>query len=453
MFDRSSSEVIKKTLSIAWPAVAESVFLTLAGMIDTIMVSQLGSYAISAIGLTNQPKFLGWTLFFCLNTAVAAFVARRKGEENRRGANEIFLTSTLYALFLTIIITIVFIVFADDMMRLVGSNEDTHAPAVTYFRIVMGGTFFNVFSMLMNAAFRGAGDTNIAMISNIGATLVNIFCNFLLIEGNWGFPALGVTGAAIATVIGMAVSMLICLIYLCRESSFVSLRYMLQNRIKATWEQAKSVIKFQASMLIEFVGFRVGFMVTAVMAAGLGTDEFAIHQVGMNLLSLGFACGDGMRVAAVTLTGQKLGAKKPEEARHYTQVTQRIGLVMAAMIAVIMLFFGDSLFNLFFQGDKPAILPQMGRMISYLIMIVSAFQISQIIYSGSLQAAGDLKYTNLVSLISVGIIRSLITYVTVSVMQLGLKGIWLGVLADQVSRYIALSYRFRQFDFHCARRL
>lgn len=445
--------LVKRTLTIAWPAVTESFFITLAGMIDTIMVSQLGPYAISAIGLTNQPKFFGLTLFFCLNTAVAAFTARRKGEENRKGANEVLLNSFIYALILTIIISILFVVFAEDMMRWVGSNSDTHVSASDYFKIIMGGMIFNVMTMLINSALRGAGSTRIAMTSNVIASIVNIFFNYLLIGGNWGFPALGVRGAAIATVISTVFSLIICIIYIMNPEGFISIPYIIQEKLFAKWEQAKEIIKFQSTMLIEFIGFRFGFLVTAVLAAGLGTDEFALHQVGMNLLSLGFAAADGMRVAAVTLTGQSLGAKKPDEARRYAETCQRIGLVMAGLIALTMLFFGDFLFGLFFQGEKPAILATTGRTISYFIMVVAVFQITQIIYSGALQAAGDLKYTNSVSLIGVGVIRSAVTYITVAIMGLGLHGIWIGVLADHFSRFLALAYRFKHFDFNRAKKL
>ncbi|MDO5015785.1 MAG: MATE family efflux transporter [Eubacteriales bacterium] len=451
--EQSRRELIQHTIGIAWPSVVESFFLTLAGIIDTIMVSQLGSYAIAAIGLTNQPKFLGLTLFFALNTTVAAFVARRKGENNRAGANRVLVTASIYALILTVIITFLLMFYAEDLMRLVGSNADTHESASAYFRIIMGGTIFNVISMLINAALRGAGNTSVAMISNVAAAVVNVCLNYLLITGNLGFPALGVVGAAIATVLSTIVSSIICLVYLLKKNSFISIPYIISEKLRPTWEQAKAIIKFQSTMLIEFIGFRVGFMVTAILAARLGTDEFAIHQVGMNLLSLGFAFGDGMRVAAVTLTGQSLGAKEPRKARRYTQICQRMGLVLASLIAITMFFGRQSLFGVFFQGEKPEILTIYSPIITYFIMVIAAFQISQIIYSGSLQAAGDLKYTNTVSIVSVGVIRSVVTYLAVEVFGWGLTGIWLGVLTDQLSRYIALSIRFKHYDFHGAKKL
>ena len=86
-------QMTRKALSVAWPAMAESFFVTLAGMIDTMMVSSLGSYAVAAVGLTGQPKFIGLTLFFGINIAVSALVARRKGEQRKENANEICLSA------------------------------------------------------------------------------------------------------------------------------------------------------------------------------------------------------------------------------------------------------------------------------------------------------------------------------------------------------------------------
>jgi putative MATE family efflux protein len=453
MYTELTQNPVKNTLKVAWPAMVESFFVTMAGIIDTIMVSELGPYAISSIGLTNQPKFLGLTLFFCLNTAVAAFSARRKGQEDKDGANDVFITSILYALFLTLILSIVFVYFADDLMRLVGSNADTHEAATSYFKIVMGGMFFNVMTMLINSALRGIGNTRVAMTSNVIGTIVNIAFNFVFITGRWGFPALGVTGAAIATVLSTVVSLIVCIVAVMNPDAFISVPYIRLEKLRPTWKTAKALIKFQNTTLIQFIGFRIGFMVTAVMAARLGTDEFAIHMVGMNLLNLGFAFGDGLRIATVSLTGQSLGAGLPDLAKRYGKIAQAIGFVLSLVLAIIMLLFGDDIFMLFFRSDRPDNLQAIGRMITYFIMVVVVFQVSQVINSGALQAAGDLRYNNIVSLVSVGVIRTIVTYVLVSVLDWGLRGIWFGVVADQFSRCVALGWRFWKYDFHKAKKL
>ena len=153
---RGTGEMARKAFSVAWPAMMESFFVVLAGMIDTMMVSAMGPYAVSAVGLTVQPKFIGLTLFFGINVAVSALVARRKGEQRQDLANEVLTTASILSLAICIVISILFTALAPWMMEASGSNADTHEAAVEYFRIIMGGTAFNVITMVINAAQREA---------------------------------------------------------------------------------------------------------------------------------------------------------------------------------------------------------------------------------------------------------------------------------------------------------
>ena len=186
---------------------------------------------------------------------------------------------------------------------------------------------------------------------------------------------------------------------------------------------------------------RVGFMTTAVLAAKLGTDQFAAYQVGMNILSLGFAFGDGMQVAAVSLIGKSLGQQKLDLAKTYGHACQLIGVVISVIFAMV-LFVGGRTLNQFFFADESVI--EMGVMIARFVAVIVLFQISQIIYGGCLRGAGDVKYTLVVALISVTIIRPILTWVLTSVFSLGLVGIWLGVLSDQLTRFTLLRIRFHQ---------
>ena len=204
--EQQKMAMTRRALQVAWPAMMESFFITLAGMIDTMMVAELGPYAVAATGLTAQPKFIGLTIFFGVNIALSALVARRKGERNQEDANEITLTALWLTVGLCVVVTAVFVIFTPWMMRLAGSNEDTHEAAVEYFRIIMGGTFFNVITMAINAAQRGSGNTRLSMSTNLVSSVVNIIFNWLLIQGRLGFPAWGIRGAAIATVLGTVVS-------------------------------------------------------------------------------------------------------------------------------------------------------------------------------------------------------------------------------------------------------
>ena len=441
-FDRKA--MTKKAISVAWPAMAESFFVTLAGMIDTMMVSAMGSYAVAAVGLTNQPKFIGLTLFFGINIAVSALVARRKGEQRRENANEVLLTALGLTTVLCAVISVIFVVFAPQIMQLAGSNADTHEAAVEYFRIIMGGTFFSVLTMVINAAQRGSGNTRLSMTTNLTSSIVNVFFNYLLIEGHMGFPAWGIRGAAIATVLGTVVSAGMAVFSLFRPNSYVRIPEMIRNKIRMTKESLRSIWRLAYNSSLENIAMRVGFVATAMLAARLGTDEFAAHNVGMSILGLGFSFADGMQVAAVALSGEALGAGMKKEAREYGGICQRIGFIISIGLALLLLVGGRWFFGLYF---REAHILDMGVLINRYIMVIVLLQISQIIYTGCLRAAGDVRYTLMGALISVTVIRTVVTLLLVLVFNLGLHGIWLGVLSDQLSRFTLMRRRFRKGEW------
>ncbi len=437
-------DMTRKALTVAWPAMMESFFVTLAGMIDTMMVAELGSYAVAAVGLTAQPKFIGLTLFFGINVAVSALVARRKGEQNREGAQEIVWTATLITLLLCAVLTVLFVVFAPQMMVLAGSNADTHEAAVEYFQIIMGGMLFNVITMVINAAQRGSGNTRLSMTTNLTSSVVNIIFNYLLIEGHFGFPAWGIRGAAIATVLGTVVSAGMALFSLFRRSSYIQFSGMIRLGLRMKAACVKAIWRLASTTSLENIAMRVGFLATALIAARLGTDEFAAHNIGMNLLGLGFSFADGMQVAAIALAGEALGAGKKERARAYGSICQRIGFVISLLLAFLLLIGSRWYFGLYFREEH---IIEMGIMISRWIMVIVLLQISQIIFTGCLRAAGDVRYTLLGALISVTGIRTLVTLLAVTVFHLGLTGVWLGILSDQASRFLMMSHRFRKGDW------
>lgn len=435
-----SREAVQTVLKMAWPSVLESFFVALIGMVDSLMVSRVGAHAVAAVGLTTQPKFIGLAAFTAANVAVSALVARRKGEGRRKEANQVLAASLLFTICMTVVVSAVCVALADPIISLCGSSPDSHQEAVDYFRIIMGGIGFTVVSLSINAAQRGAGNTKISMTTNVTANLVNVVFNYLLIGGNFGFPELGVKGAAIATVIGSAVGCVMSIVAACRKGSFISLVYIWKERLRPTLTVAKSMVKLGANVLAEQLLMRVGFLSVAVMAAKMGTAAFAAHQVGMNVMSLSFSFGDGMQVAAVALIGQSLGRKDVEMAKTYGHICQWIGRAIAVVLAVIYLFFGRFLYGIFFT--EPEIIA-IGVQIMRVIVVVVLLQIAQVIYMGCLRGAGDVFFTTVASTISVTLIRPIASYLFCYALGFGIIGIWFGVCADQLARFIFTNLRFR----------
>lgn len=435
----SERTLIKTTLRMAWPSVVESLSVNLANFIDTIMIGTLGAPAIAAIGLTNQPKFIAWAIFFALNVAVSSIVARRKGEGNRDSANRVLRMSLVIVFILSIVIAAVFFVFASPIIKFIGSQPDTHEMAVEYFQIIMLGTLFQAAQMIINGAQRGAGNTRIAMVTNITSNAVNVIFNYLLIGGNLGFPALGVKGAAIATVIGMFCAFVLSVLSIFRRDSFIDIRAT-KGWIADKLSRA-SMMKVGSSAFVEQICLRVGFVLFQMTVARLGTYELAAHQIGMNMMSMSFSIGDGLSVASVALIGRSLGEKRPDMAKIYGSVCQRIGLICACVISLIYTFFGRQLFSLF-TSDEYVL--SFSRMIMIIISIMLFFQIEQVVQFGCLRGAGDTRFTALLALVSVTIIRPGASFLLCYPAGLGLMGAWLGTSIDQIVRFTVSNIRFRR---------
>ena len=438
---RYDKNTIRIALNMAVPSIIESFFVTLAGLIDSLMVSSLGAAAVAAVGITTQPKFVGLAVFFAINVSLAALVARRRGEGKKDDANTILFTAFLFIIILGAILSILLTYFAPDIMHLCGSAPDTHDSAVIYYRIIMGGMIFNCVQMGINSAQRGAGNTKITMRTNITSSVVNVVFNYLLIGGNFGFPALGITGAAIATVLGTVVSCVMSIVSVMTKNGFVSIPYIIRNKIRPSLSAFKNIIHIGYSVFFEQLLMRIGFMATALMAAAQGTAAMAAHQVGMNVMGLSFSFGDGLQAAAVALIGRSLGENKPERAIEFGATCRMIGGVISGCLAVIYFFGARPLMEMFFK--EPEIV-DIGVGIMRIIIIVVLFQIQQVVYMGSLRGAGDTLYTAVSSAIGTTIIRTAVSYFFAYIAGWGIYGIWMGVLGDQMLRFIFGAVRFKK---------
>lgn len=433
-----SKEIFKKTVSIAWPAVLESFLMSLVSMVDNIMVATLGTFAIAAVGLSTQPKFLGFAIIISLNVAVSALVARRRGEDDREGANRVLKQALIIAAVLIALISFFFTFFARPLLEFCGAQADTIEPAIGYFKIVMAFSCFQLFSMVINAAQRGAGKTKIAMRSNMLSNIINVLFNYLLIGGKFGFPALGIQGAAIATIVGSIVAFIISAISICNPNGYLYIGYI-KGKI---FDKANltSLIKLASGTLAEQGFFRIGFLTFSIIVANLGTTAYAAHQIGINCMNMSFAIGDGFSVAAISMVGVNLGARRSDLAKIYGLACKRLGAIFAVILSAFFIIFGKYIFVLF---TTDAEIIRLGSIITKILAVMLYFQIDQVITSGCLKGAGDTKFVAMVAFISVTLVRPIASYVLCYPLGLGLVGAWFGVLADQLMRNALNTYRFR----------
>lgn len=436
----SLASPVGTALKLAIPAIVESFFVAFTGLIDSFMVSSLGSNAVAAVGLTTQPKFVGLAVFFAINVALSALTARRLGEKKKKEANEILLTAFCMVAFLVLVVSVLMCVYAPQILSFCGSTVQTHDTAVLYFRIIISCIVFNCIQMAINSAQRGAGNTKITMRTNITSSVVNIIFNYLLIGGKCGFPAWGIAGAAIATVLGAFVAAVMSIISIFNTKVFVNIPYIVKNRLRPTLTAFKNILNMSYSVFFEQLLMRIGFMLTAIMAAKQGNGAMAAHQVGMNIMGLTFSFGDGLQAASVALIGRSLGENLPDKAKEYGAACMRIGTVISLVLAAIYFFGARVLMGLFFEEEE---IVNIGVSIMRVIIFVVLFQIRQVIYTGSLRGAGDTLYTAVSAAVSVTVVRTAVSYFCGYTLGWGITGIWIGILGDQVARFIMASIRFK----------
>ena len=432
----STRTVYRAFLLLAWPAMAESLLTALTGFVDTAMVGTLGDAAIAAVGLTNQPRLLFWSVFSTLNLGVLAVVARKKGEGNREAANDTLHKALLICAALSVLIYSVSYIFAEPLLRFAGAEPDVLPYSVEYFRIIMLGLCIYSFGLCINAAQRASSNTRVAFTSSATLNIVNVILNYLLIGGKLGMPALGTRGAAIATLCGNIAGLLVAVLSLYKKDGYLRLDL---RRCFSRTSVLPAVWKVSSGAAVEQLVIRIGFFAFAKIIADLGTESFAAHQIGMNIVSLSFACGDGLGVAASALVGQNLGRSRPDMAMIYGKAGQRIGFFFSAVLFLSFTLFPGQIIGVF--TDTPHVV-SLTRGIMYFISLTSITQISQVIFSGCLRGAGDTKFMAVASLISIALIRPVLCYFFCFTCGLDVVGAWIALFIDQSMRCVFSSVRF-----------
>ncbi|MBR3841040.1 MAG: MATE family efflux transporter [Erysipelotrichales bacterium] len=434
----SSKEAYSRAFQMAWPSMTESVLTSIIGSVDMMMVGSLGTAAISSVGLTNQPRFMLLACIFALNAGVTAVVARRKGEGNVEAANRTLRQAVMVSFVISLILSSLGYMFAEELMYFAGAKADTIVNSTAYFKWLCVGMVFNAMSMTINAAQRGSGNTIISMTTNVTANIVNVIFNYLLIGGNFGFPALGVAGAAIASDIGFFVSFLMSVRSILNKNSFVNIRNKISWKFDAF--TVKSVYKVTSAAFIEQIFFRIGFFLNARLVAELGTLAFATYQIGMQIVNLSFTFADGLSVAGSALVGQSLGRIRGDLAKIYGRVLQRMAFIISAVLFVVFIVFRRNIVMLF---DSSVDVVAITSNIMIIAAIVTPLQTSQVVISGCLRGAGDTKFVAKTSMISTAIIRPLATFLLCFPLGLQEYGPWFAYLIDQSCRLTMNFGRFK----------
>lgn len=438
----------KSALSIAWPATIEGALLSIISTVDTVMVSGVNEYAIASVNLTAQPRMILLIIAQALCVGTTALIARRKGENDREGANSVLGQSMILITVIGVLISLLGYFFAEPIMNVAGADADTRRMSVEYFRVIAAGLLFNCWSLCLCAAMRAIGNTRITMVTNITANLVNVFLNYCLIGGHLGFPALGVRGAAIATVSGTAVSCLIAFLFATRRNGYI--RFRLKG-IRFEKRTMSGLVRVGSSSMAESAALRVGFFINTRMIADIGADALTAYTIVQQVTSLSFTIGDGIATAGATLVGQSLGARRKDTAMAYVKVVRKISMLASFLLMIFIFFARHALAGIFTQ--KADIILGAGWAFTVVIFGIMS-QNGRVVFSGCLRGAGDVRYVAMCSLISVTLIRPILTYVlcyplnrALPTLMFPFTGPWIAFVIDAYVREYLLYRRIRKGTF------
>lgn len=434
----------KEVIKIAWPVLVELVLASLFSMVDMMMLGNIPSriianQSVAAVGIVNQPLFIGISLVQSVNVGCTALVSRYvgSGEEHKI---EDTLKHVLLISFIGLAIPyfILMQIFRDPIMTFLGAEPAVLALGGSYFRILISGFLFQALNFSLTAALRGAGETKVPMKVNIFANLLNVFGNAILIFGLLGFPALGITGAAISTALSNLLAFILMYSYVIAGKSKVKLslgRFTLQTSVFLNLAR----IGVPASME-QFV-LRVGIMLFTKIVAGLGTAIFAAHQIAISILGLSFNPGMAFGIAASALVGRALGEEDAELAASYANDARKLGSRVAGVVGILLFVFAPQLVSLY---NKDPLVIKNASIALRIIAAIQPIQSSQLILAGALRGAGDTFSTFLATLISLLVIRVSLAYLFVHVLFYGIAGAWAAVVVDQFIRWMIVRTRFKR---------
>jgi len=440
----SSKRLLSDVTLIAWPSFVELVLTQLTSMADQVMVGRMpgaeGVMGLSAVGLATLPKFLLMTMVIALNVGTTAVIARCRGQQDQKKANQGFRQAMLLNLVMSAMLMVVGLLCSEWMIRFMSASgvaEQTLKYGVQYLNIQLYGFIPVCLTATVTAALRGAGDTKTPMVYNTVANVVNVVFNYLLIYGKCGFPAMGVAGASLATVIGQTTAFFMAMYVALGKKHYLSLN--LRERFVFDRDIMRNVTAIGIPSMIEQLIMRAGILVFTRTVASLGENMYATHQIVMNIQSMSFMVGQAFGTSTTTLMGQSLGKRRYDMAAVYMRKTRQVGFWVSIVLMVLMAVFGRQLIMLY--NSTPEVV-EMGAGLMLVVAVMQPIQCGQFIVSGGLRGVGDTRYNAMVVLITTLGVRAILSVIAVNVFHWGLWGAWIALFADQGLRSILILHRY-----------
>ncbi len=341
--DFTEGDLNRAIVLLAIPMILEMAMESLFGIVDVFFVARLGANAVATVGFTESLLTLIFGVAIGLSMATTAYVARRTGEKDAEGAADGAVQSILLGIAISAIVGIIGLIYARELLHLMGSTPAIEANA-RYTQLMLGGSAVIFLLFLINAIFRGAGDATLAMRTLWLANGINLVLDPCLING-WGpFPHLGVFGAAVATTTGRGIGVLFQFWQLGSSKNRLVVH---RRQVRLDLPVMGRLLKVSATGILQFLLATASWVALVRIIASFGSAAVAGYTIAVRMLVFTILPSWGLSNAAATLVGQNLGAGKPQRAESSVYRTAFFNMLYLGLISIAFIFFPAPLVAIF----------------------------------------------------------------------------------------------------------
>jgi MATE family multidrug resistance protein len=440
------SKEFKYNLKLASPVILGMLGHTFVSFVDNVMVGQLGAAELAAVSLGNSFIFITMSLGIGFSTAITPLVAEADTEQNFAKGKSVFKHGFFLCTVLGILLFLI-TVAAKPLMYVMDQPKEVVELAIPYLDLVA----FSLVPLIIFQAFKQFSDglslTKYPMYATIVANVVNVAINYVLIFGKFGFPEMGIIGAAVGTLVSRFV-MLFYLWWLLAKKEKSKAFVTNIKFFKLSKQPLKKIVNLGLPSAMQMF-FEVGIFTAAIWLSGtLGANAQAANQIALNLSSMTFMVAMGLSVAAMIRVGNQKGLKDFKALKRIAESIFLVGFIFAVVFALFFVVFHTMLPDLYVDLDDPTNAIDTAEVVEIaatLLLAAAVFQISdslQVITLGALRGLQDVKIPTLITFISYWIIGFPISYFLGKADAYGSLGIWLGLLAGLSAAAVLLYIRF-----------
>lgn len=435
--DLTAGNLRRAIVLLAIPMILEMLMESLFGVVDMFFVARLGVDSLATVALTESCLVLVFGIAMGLSMATTAFVARRIGEKDPEGAAIAAVQAIAVGLVLSILVGISGILYAPNLLAVMGATPSVIAIGTTYTRILLGGSVTIFLLFLINAIFRGAGDAALAMRALWFANLINIVLDPCLING-WGpFPRLNVMGASVATTTGRGLGVLFQLWILFGGQSRIR---VFARQVRLNLEVLWRLLRVSFTGILQFLIATASWAGLVRLCATFGSVPVAGYTVAIKIFMFVILPCWGLANAAATLVGQNLGAKKPDRAEEAVYQTARYTSYYMGTLAIVFLLFAHQLVA-FFTND-----PEVQTVAADCLRFISVGNLCYawgMVLVQAFNGAGDTRTPSLINFFCYWCFQIPLAFVLASVLHWGPRGVFAAIPSAETMMTISSFILFR----------